>query len=75
MQEAQLDIHADSVTAAAVDAVSLFRELPGLDDVSLEDILCPAGQALLSLLFAVSLPSFCMLPLLAVRTLTYMLGL
>ena len=74
-QEAQLDAQAAFITAAAVDTVSLLRELPGYLDVSLEDILSPAGQAILPLLFAVSLPSSYMLLLLALQILIYILRL
>ena len=74
-EEAQLDEQADSTTAAAVDTVSLLRELPRYIDITMEDILCPAGQATLPLLFAVSPPSSTMLLLLALRKFIHILGL
>lgn len=52
-----------------MDAISLSELQPEEADVSLEDILCPAGQAILATLFAVSSPSFHLMLLLALGTL------
>ena len=57
-----------------VEPVSLPEELPREADVSPEDIMC-AGEAILATLLAVSPLSFCMLPLLALRSLIFLQGL